>query len=313
MQRSLQISRNLQGILCLLIALVFLTGSDAIIKWLSPRYPLHELTLVKALVALLVVLIFVRFFGGLAQLKTRRPFLHLLRGFTLVLSDALYFLGLATMPMATNVILFFCAPFFVCIMARLYLGESVGLPRWMAIATGLAGVMVIAQPGSLEFTWNVIFPVLSAMTYALMIMMTKKLSLSDSAGAMSVYIFISFIAVSLLAGALAGDGRFDLYEPMAAEFLFRAWQWPSFATYQLLLICGLASAVGLYLLSHSYRIAKSSAVVPFEYASLPLTIAAGFLIWGDLPNLRDYIGSMLIIVSGLVIVHFEVHACRKNR
>ena len=151
-------SKNIQGILCLFIALVFLTISDAIIKWLSPYYPLHELTLVKAAIALVLILLFAHFFGGLAQLKTRRPWLHLLRGFMLVLSDAFYFLGLAAMPMATAVTLFFCAPFFICLIAKIFLGETIGLQRWLAISVGMVGVIVIAQPGGANFNWNVIFP-----------------------------------------------------------------------------------------------------------------------------------------------------------
>ena len=71
---------NTQGILCLLVALVFLTFSDSIIKWLSPRYALHEIMLYRGCFAILVVLAFIKLEGGLYLLKTRRPWLHLLRG-----------------------------------------------------------------------------------------------------------------------------------------------------------------------------------------------------------------------------------------
>ena len=304
-------SGNIQGILCLLGALVFLTVSDATIKWLSPAYPLHQLTLIKAAIALALILAFVHFFGGLSQLKTQRPWMHLLRGMALVVSDAFYFLGLSVMPMATAIALFFCTPLFVCLSAKAFLGEKVGFVRWTAIAVGMAGVIVIAQPGGAEFTWNVIFPVLSALTYALMVLMTRKLALSDSAQSMSVYILISFIAVSVVAGIFIGNGRYDVFSQVALQFLLRAWHWPGFTVYQLLMICGVATAVGIYLLSQSYRIADASVVVPFEYASLPLTIAAGFLVWGDLPSLRDYIGSALIIASGMVVVNYEIRMSRK--
>ncbi|MDE0308485.1 MAG: DMT family transporter [Acidiferrobacterales bacterium] len=311
MQFLARTSQNFQGILCLFIALVFLTISDAIIKWLSPYYPLHELTLIKAAIALVLILVFAHFFGGLSQLKTKRPWLHILRGFMLVLSDAFYFLGLAAMPMATAVALFFCAPLFVCLIAKMFLGETVGLQRWLAIVVGMVGVLVIAQPGGVDFNWSVIFPVLSAVTYALMIMMTRKLAISDSAGSMSVYILISFIMLSTISGFLIGDGRFNVFSQASLDFLLRAWLWPSLSVYQLLIICGVVSAVGVYLLSQSYRIAEASVVVPFEYASLPLAILAGLLVWGDVPGLRDYIGSALIIGSGLVVVLLEIRMSRK--
>ena len=63
---------NTRGILCLLGALVILTASDSIIKWLSPGLPLHEITLVRSLVALGVVLVIVQFEGGLVTLRRVR-------------------------------------------------------------------------------------------------------------------------------------------------------------------------------------------------------------------------------------------------
>ncbi len=306
-------SRNVQGIACLVVALVFLTVSDAVIKWLSPFYSLHQLTLIKSSIALVLILGFAQLSGAMAQLRTKRPWLHLLRGSMLAFSDAFYFMGLSVMPMATNIALFFCTPLFVCLIARMFLGETVGIVRWLAIAVGMAGVIVIANPGGVAFTWNVVFPVLSALTYALMVMMTRRLALSDSAGSMSVYILISFISVSVLSGIFVGHGRYDVFGQEAIGFLLRAWHWPVPSVYQLLLVCGVATAVGVYLLSQSYRIAHASVVVPFEYASLPLTILAGYLVWGDLPTSRDYAGSVLIIVSGLVVVYYELRLSRRSR
>jgi len=102
-----QLNQNTQGILCLLTALAFLIISDSIVKWLSPTMTLHQIMLIRGSVALLLVLLCTHFFGGLAQLKTQRPGLHLLRGLLLVTVNLFFFLGLATMPMTTTVVLFF--------------------------------------------------------------------------------------------------------------------------------------------------------------------------------------------------------------
>ena len=91
---------NIQGILCLIGALVFLTFSDSIIKWLSPRYALHEIMLLRALFAMMVVAVIVKLEGGLQVLRTRRPWLHILRGVFLVLANMFFFLGLSVLPLA---------------------------------------------------------------------------------------------------------------------------------------------------------------------------------------------------------------------
>ncbi|MGB5707448.1 MAG: DMT family transporter [Arenicellales bacterium] len=298
-------NRNTQGILCLIGAVVFLTFSDSIIKWLSPYYPLHEITLFRAVFATLIVFIFVYLEGGLVTLKTRRPILHLFRGMLLVFANMFFFLGLSVMPLAEVVALFFTAPLFICLLARPVLGEQVGLARWVAILIGLGGVIVMVRPGASGFTWTSVLPVLAALTYAVMQMVTRKLGMRDSAGALTFYIQVAFIIISVLSGLLIGDGRFNNFEQPTLAFLFRAWHWPNTFDLGLLALCGLVVAFGAYLLSQSYRLAQASVVAPFEYTSLPFAVIVGFMVWGDLPGSKEIIGSLLIIGSGLLVVFFE--------
>ncbi len=269
--------------------------------------------LLRALIGLALVLILIRYFGGWSQLRTTRPGLHLLRGFLLVVANAFFFLGLSTMPLATAVTLFFSAPFFICMFARPFLGESVGAQRWLAIAVGMTGVVILANPRGADFSWTIILPVLAALTYSMMVMMTRKLGIRDSAGTMNFYIQISFLWFSTVSGILIGHGQFNVFDEPALDFLLRSWLWPSFADFQLIAICASAAAAGAYLLSQSYRIGEASAVAPFEYSSLPFAVVVGFVLWGDLPGLREYIGSALIICSGLVVVYSESRIRRKAR
>jgi len=312
MHRFDHLSQNSKGILCLMGALVFLTFSDSIIKWLSPRYALHQITLYRAGFAMLVVFFIVQLEGGLQTLKTRRPLLHLFRGLLLVLANMFFFLGLSVMPLAEVVALFFTAPLFICLLARPVLGERVGIGRWIAIVVGLIGVIVMLRPDGESFSWFSILPVLAALTYAAMQMVTRKLGMRDSAGALTFYIQIAFILVSVLSGLIMGDGRFNTFNQPALEFLFRAWHWPDINDLGLLIMCGVIVAFGSYLMSQSYRIAQASVVAPFEYTSLPFALLVGFVVWGDLPGANDIAGSILIVGSGLLVVWFELHNGRKK-
>ncbi len=305
------LSSSVQGIVCLLLALVCLTVSDAIIKWLSSTYPLHQITLARGTVALALVLTFAHLYGGLSQLRTQRLKLHLLRGMLLVLANIFFFLGLSVMPMATTVTLFYCGPFFICLLARIVLGEPVGAIRWLAISIGMSGVIVIADPGSGDFSWSVGLPILAALTYSLMVMLTRKLAVSDSASSMSFYIQVCFVCSSVIIGLSIGHGHFNVFDQPTLDFLLRAWLWLDPGAVQLLFGCGLASAAGAYLLSQSYRVAHASVVAPFEYCSLPMAIAVGLIVWGDIPIWRDCFGSLLIVGSGLSMVYFESHKRRK--
>ena len=218
------LNRNTQGILCLVAALAFLTVSDSIIKWLSAGLPLHEIMLFRGLFAMILVFIFIHLEGGLKTLKTRRPLLHFVRGSMLVLANMFFFLGLAVMPLAETVSLFYTAPLFICILSQPVLGERVGLSRWLVIFAGLVGVIIMLRPGSEVFRSISLLPVLAALSYAVMTMMTRKLGMHEKASALTFYIQLAFIVISSIVGLAIGDGRFDTYHSEAIGFLLRAWE-----------------------------------------------------------------------------------------
>ena len=307
------LSQNNKGILCLFGAVIFLTFSDSIIKWLSASYALHEITLFRACFALPIVFAFIQLEGGIKTLKTRRPVLHLFRGLLMVLANMFFFLGLSVMPLAEVVALFFTAPLFICLLARPVLGERVGGWRWLAIVAGMAGVMIMVQPDTGSFSWASILPVMAAFTYALLQMVTRILGMRETAGTLTFYMQVAFILVSVVSGFLIGDGRFDTFDEPTLSFLLRAWHWPGGTDLLLLGLCGVIVAFGAYLLSQSYRLAQASVVAPFEYTSLPFALVVGYLVWGDFPGLNDIIGSLIIVGSGLIVVYAETRSKKAAR
>lgn len=303
---------NTQGILCLVGAIASLTLSDSIIKWLSPDMALHQITLFRSCFALLAVMVFVQLEGGLVRLKTERPVLHLLRGSLLVLANMFFFVGLAAMPLAETVVLFYTAPLFICLLSQPVLGEKVGLRRWFVIAVGMVGVLIMLRPGSEVFRLVSLLPIMAALCYAAMTMMTRKLGIRESAGALTFYIQIAFIFISSLVGLVIADGAYDVYDNSSLEFLLRAWYWPSFVQFQLLMLCGLIVACGGYLMSQAYRLGEAPAVAPFEYASLPFALIVGYYLWGDWPDWPAFVGTGLIIGSGLLVVYLENREQKKR-
>ena len=305
------LSPNTQGILCLVGALGSLTISDSIIKWLSADLPLHQITLYRSCFALIAVMVFVHLEGGVATLKTGRPILHFVRGSMLVLANMFFFIALAAMPLADTVVLFYTAPLFICILSQPVLGEKVGLRRWSVIVVGMIGAIIMLRPGSDLFRAVSLLPIMAALCYAAMIMMTRKLGIRESAGALTFYIQIAFIVISATVGLAIGDGNLDIYDNRSLSFLLRAWSWPSLEQLQLLLACGLIVACGGYLISQAYRLGEAPAVAPFEYASLPFALIVGYYLWGDWPDWPAFVGTGMIICSGLLVMYLENRDHRK--
>ncbi|MGR3492839.1 MAG: DMT family transporter [Shimia sp.] len=284
-------------------AVVFFSTIDTGIKFLSDSYALHQVVLIRSLIGLVFIMaVIAPFTGGLSILRTQRLGLHILRGLMVVTANLTFFLGLASMPLAEGVAIFFISPLLITAFSVIFLGERVGPRRWAAIAVGLLGVLIILRPGTEAFRPVSLLPLLAATAYAGLHMMTRVIGKTDSAATMSVYILLVFIGVCLIFGAVLGDGKFAGAENPSLAFLLRPWGWPEPRDWLLLIWIGIATAMGGYLISHAYRVAEAAVVAPFEYIALPLSILWGWLIFGEVPDVVAFAGIALILTSGLFVI-----------
>lgn len=296
----------LTGMGCALAAASIFSINDAAIKFLSGGYALHQIVLIRSIIAMAVLFALVLpFAGGLRALYTSRPGLHALRGGLVIISNMSFFLGLAALPIATAVALFFVAPLLITALSVVILGEKVGPRRWGAVIVGLVGVVVMLRPGVADFQPAMLLPLLAALAYALMHMMTRRMAGSESAATMTVYVQLTFIVTSVLIGALVGDGRFAGGSSLALEFLLRPWHWPAPADWPLLATIGLASAFGALLMAQAYRLGEAALIAPFEYVNMPLAILMGLVIFGEWPDALAWLGITLICGAGLYMLWRE--------
>ncbi|WP_299141976.1 DMT family transporter [uncultured Tateyamaria sp.] len=304
------------GILFVLIGVFCISINDLLIKQLSGGYPLHQIVFARSGLGILVSLVIVQFEGGWGILRTRHPWLHMTRGLLIVVANMTFFLALAVLPLADATALFFAAPLFITLLSIPILGERVGPLRLTAVAVGFAGVVIMQRPWADSSALDVnrlvlLLPVLSALTYALNQLMTRKLGVESKASAMAVYIQATFIVVSLAFYVVAGDGRFaEGTTNGSVIFLLRAWVWPDDADMWVFLGLGLNSAVIGYCLSQAYRLADAATIAPFEYIGLPLAVIWGFVVFGDLPVVEVWIGITLILGAGLFVFLREQQKAR---
>ncbi len=295
------------GIAFICLGMVVITVNDSIVKVFSDRYPLHEIVFVRAAVALLFSLIVLQFEGGLRALRTGRPAAHIARGLCMVVANLAFFGALASVPLADVTALFFVAPLLITLLSIPFLGEKVGLRRFTAVAVGFVGVLIMLRPGAEELEHapdrlTLLLPMVAALAYATMQILTRKLRASAPASAMAIYIQGMFIAVSLGFFIVAGDGRFaEGVENKSWLFLFRAWVWPTLEHWLVFVLLGGLSGFIAYALTQAYRLADAATLAPFEYVALPSAIALGWLVFDHLPDLWVLLGCTLIAGSGIYV------------
>ncbi|ANK80189.1 MAG: hypothetical protein TEF_04845 [Rhizobiales bacterium NRL2] len=310
-------NRPLVGIFFILLGMMAISANDMLVKYLSDGYPLHQIVFIRSGIGIAISLALVQFEGGWAILKTRRPALHILRGLLIVVANLCFFMALAVMPLAEATAIFFVAPLFITLLSIPLLGEPVGPRRLIACVVGFAGVLVMLRPSAAGEGPGLLvslLPVLAALCYALFQIMTRRLGGISKASAMAVYLQGVFMAVSLAFFAVAGDGRFaEGVDNRSLVFLFRAWTWPTADDWLLFAALGIASGVIAYALSQAYRSASAATVAPFEYVALPLAGLWGFLIFGEIPDLRALAGIALILGAGLYVLARERARDRPRR
>lgn len=294
---------NLMGALCALAAVMCFSLNDVGIKFLSDRYALHQVVLIRAVVGTVFFgLVILPLSGGLPVLRTRRPGIHLLRGLCVVLANMCLFLGLAALPIADAIAVFFVSPLVITVFSVIFLGETVGMRRWGAIAVGFAGVLIIVKPGTSAFQAASLLPIAAAFLYATLHTLTRKIGGTESAATMVFYIQLTFLAASSLFGLALGDGRFAGQGHASLDFLLRAWGPPDPADFPLLIMLGVSGVLGGYFISQAYRLSEAAFAAPFEYVAMPMAIMWGITVFGTWPDTSAWIGIALILGSGLYLL-----------
>jgi drug/metabolite transporter (DMT)-like permease len=275
----------LRAILLVIGASIVFSISDATAKYVTETVPVFETAWVRYLV-------FVAFTtlpalrNRAAALRTRRPFAHILRGLAIVGSALFFVFGLQTLPMADAAAINFVSPLFITILSVPFLGERVGASRWIAVAVGLSGAVIAAQPGTSAFSPAAIFPVLSAAAWAIGIILTRRMAPTESSSA--------------ILGWTAGSGLVLLTCLLPFNMIVPTWR-----ELALCLLVGVAASAGQWMVVLGYRKAPASLLAPFSYLQLIWSTALGFIIFDGRPGLPTIVGAVIIAGSGLYTAHRE--------
>jgi drug/metabolite transporter (DMT)-like permease len=221
---------------------------------------------------------------GPRLLVTSRPVLQLVRSSLLFASTAIYFSALGYIPLVTAAAISFMSPFIVTALAPLVLGEKVGLRRWVSVALGFAGAMVVIRPGTSAVNAAALLVFASATSSALYQLLTRKLAAHDPAETSITYI------------ALAGF----LLASVALPF---TWKTPeTLLDFSLFIALGLFGGFGHYFMVRAYELAPAPLIAPFNYAQLIGSLILGVAVFGQFPDLWTCVGAAMIVGTGIYLL-----------
>ena len=272
-----------RGIVIMSVSVLCLCINDAIAKTLTEHYNPLQILFMRNLIALPMALIIALRMGGPRALVSYNPLAHLVRGLLWIAAAYMFFTGLSMLALAEATTLIFIAPIFVTAISALFLKDHVGWRRWSFVLLGFAGVLVVVRPGSSAFQPASLYPLATAFLYATMMLTSRWVDPRESVWTLMLY--------------LVGFG-------MVLSGLLQPLVWIELRSSDLWLFLGIAifGTFGVTLMTEAFRHAPASIIAPLDYTSLVWATLLGWAFWDELPDLATYIGSAIIIMSGLFII-----------
>ncbi len=281
------------GALLMLGSMVLLPVMDGLAKGLSERYPVLQVTWARYLFHLLSMLPLLLVRYRPKELLPTRAGLQLVRGALLLAATVLFFAGLAQLPQATALALFFISPLVVTLLAPLLLGERVGAWRVLAVVIGFGGVLLILRPGSDAASWGAVLALLAGVVHAFYMLFTRRL-----AGSAPPLVTLAYTAV---VGAVI----------MSVVVVF-VWVTPTPRDFTIMVLLGVLAASGHFLLIKAFDHAPATFLAPLGYAEMVTALVFGYLAYGHLPDALAWIGMVIIVGTGVLVSLWETRGARRG-
>ena len=294
-------NNNPKGIVFILIAMMVFSVQDGIMKHIYNFVSLYEIYLIRTVVSFVLILLFLIITKKPIVFKTQYPLLTFTRVILFFFGFSSFYVSLTVLPLGTATALFFVTPFLITIFAHFFLKEEIGLRRWSAVVVGFIGVYVTLNPDFSNFNYLSLLPILCALCYSLSMIIIKKTSDKDSVYTQTFTFYIGAIIISIIFYFIIGDGKYNVSDHPASQFIFREWFVDFNSNILLMTATGVTATLAFLFLFTAYSIASPAVVSPFEYSILFWSPLVGWLYFDEIPSLNTVIGILIIVSSGVYI------------
>jgi drug/metabolite transporter (DMT)-like permease len=270
----------LAGIAVVVAACACFSALDATTKYVSATVPLLMALWFRYAFQAIATTVTVLPKRGLAVLRTMHPKFQVLRGFLLLASSLFAFASLKYMPVGEFTAIVMIAPLAVTLLAATVLKEEVSPLRWVLVAGGFAGSLVIIRPGGEAFKWASLLPLGLVVTNAWFQVLTSRLARTEDP--VTMHLWTGWVGTIVASFAL--------------PFV---WTWiASPVLWLLLCFMGIAATIGHFMLILAYQRAPAATLTPYLYSQIAFAMLAGVLVFSHVPDAWSLAGIVLIAICG---------------
>lgn len=278
---------------CILAATFCFSGGNALVRLAADLIPAVEVSFLRSVFALLLQLPLL-FWMGIGTIRTKRLGLHAWRGVLHAASMILWFVALPLVPLSESASLEFAAPIMTTVIAIVFLGEAIRMRRIVALAVGIAGVMLVVRPGFESFSLGQLLCLVSVGLWSACQLIIRELGKTESAFVQGFFTVAFFTPITLVAA-------------------LPTWVWPSVEAMLLCLALAVTSTLGTWFYGEAFRRAEMTAILPLESTKLVWAVMYGFVIFGEVPEIMTILGGVIIFSAAAYITLREAQLARRAR
>jgi drug/metabolite transporter (DMT)-like permease len=236
---------------------------------------------IRTVAGLLMLYPLIRLYGGFATLKTSRPMAHIARNLIHYAAQLGWFFSLTLIPLGQVVSIEFTMPIWTAILAASFLGERMTIWKISAIALGLVGVLVIVRPATGEINPGQLIAFAAAVGFGTSVAMMKSLTRTEAAVSIVFWMMVIQSTVGLLP---------SLY----------VWKWPSLYVWFCAIMVAFSGTFSHFCMARAMSHADATIVLPMDFLRVPLSAAAGWLLYSERLDMFTVLGAALILTGNLL-------------
>ena len=284
--------RTFAGIAFAIAACASFSALDTTTKYVSAFVPLLMALWFRYAFQAVATTCIVLPLRGMAVLRTRNPLFQLLRGVLLLTSSLLAFASLKYMPVGEFTAIVMMAPLAITVLAATVLKEAVSPLRWMLVAGGFAGTLVIIRPGGEAFQWASLLPLGLVISNSWFQVLTSQMARTEDP--LTMHLWTGWVGT--------------LMASVALPFVWTSL--PSWGLWTALCFMGAMGAIGHFLLIVAYQRAAAATITPFLYTQIAFAMLGGWFVFAHVPDRWSLLGIAAIAGCGAGCAWLSVRESR---
>jgi len=286
------------AVVVIILTVLALSLGDALIKLRSSDFVIWQIFVVRSLLAIPILVIFMGFTDRQSLHIPDTMFWTICRSVLLVSMWLSYYLALPHLSLSIAAAAYYTLPIFITLFAALFTGDRIDHYGWIAVALGFIGVLLILRPDSENFNWYALLPILSAVLYALAMILTRTRCRAVHPLMLSLALNIVFVVT----GSIAALYITNLFTESREGFLLGQWsamdatEWISMAMLAIILLIGSIGA------AIAYQNGPPSVIGIFDFGYVGFAVLWSILLFKQTPDNMSVAGIALIVIAGIISI-----------